>query len=121
VKRRLSIDELCSDLPPAFARYFRIVRGLAFDQTPNYAELRALFRELFIQSGFVYDAIYDWDVPKIEARKESRPRQAARSAPPQNRAAAPGRRSGVDKSATRVRRPLLSWDSARPSTGIKYQ
>jgi serine/threonine protein kinase len=36
-------EQLCEGLPPAFVHYFRHVRSLEFDQSPNYALLRSFF------------------------------------------------------------------------------
>ncbi len=44
IKSKTSIDQLCTGLPASFVHYFRHVRGLAFDGTPDYALLRSYFR-----------------------------------------------------------------------------
>lgn len=54
------IDELCRGLPSEFATYVRYTRRLRFEDEPDYAYLRRLFRELFLRKGFVYDGEYDW-------------------------------------------------------------
>jgi len=43
LKIKTSLEDLCKDLPPAFLPYFRHVRSLSFDQTPDYALLRGFF------------------------------------------------------------------------------
>jgi serine/threonine protein kinase len=47
-------------LPEEFAAYFRAVARLRFNDEPDYAALRAMFRALFVREGFVYDYAYDW-------------------------------------------------------------
>ncbi|OHS93313.1 Casein kinase I isoform delta-like protein [Tritrichomonas foetus] len=60
IKLSYSYEALCSDIPEEFVQYFKNVRSLGFDEQPNYAELRSLFRNLFIKSGFVFDYVFDW-------------------------------------------------------------
>ena len=55
VKAKTSFEDLCRGFPNEFVRYFQIVRSLRFTEKPNYAELRQMFRDLFIREGFVYD------------------------------------------------------------------
>jgi casein kinase 1 len=60
VKSKISFEELCRGFPSEFIRFFNTVRNLRFTEKPNYAELRQLFRTLFIREGFLYDYKYDW-------------------------------------------------------------
>jgi hypothetical protein len=60
VKAQTSFEELCRGFPIEFVRYFQTVRNLRFTETPNYAELRQIFRDLFIKEGYLYDYKYDW-------------------------------------------------------------
>ncbi|KAK8858145.1 serine/threonine protein kinase [Tritrichomonas musculus] len=60
MKKQLTPDELFSGFPHQFVDYMNTVRKLKFDENPDYAYLRSLFREALIQGGFVYDYVYDW-------------------------------------------------------------
>lgn len=60
VKSSVSPEELCEGLPEEFAQYLNYVRDLRFFDDPDYSAYRAMFRNLFIKSGFVYDYQYDW-------------------------------------------------------------
>lgn len=60
VKSNTSLIQLCSGIPTEFRIFIEKVRQLQFDEEPHYAEYRAMFRNLFIQQGFVYDYNYDW-------------------------------------------------------------
>ena len=42
-KIQCTVEELCEGLPPAFLQYFRHVRSLGFDASPDYALLRSFF------------------------------------------------------------------------------
>lgn len=60
VKKEADLNVLCKDLPHEFQQYIESVRGLGFEEEPHYAEYRAMFRNLFIREGYVYDYQYDW-------------------------------------------------------------
>jgi serine/threonine protein kinase len=60
MKVATSFESLCQGFPTEFLRYFEIVTELPFDEEPDYAGLRRMFRELFIREGNVYDSRYDW-------------------------------------------------------------
>jgi serine/threonine protein kinase len=55
-----SIPVLCEGLPSEFAIFLNEVRRLEFADRPNYEFFRALFRDIFLREGFVYDYQYDW-------------------------------------------------------------
>jgi hypothetical protein len=73
VKSRISFEELCWGLPAEFVRYFHAVRGLGFSEQPNYAELRLMFRELFMCEGYLDDYRYDWERPMPPVTSASPP------------------------------------------------
>ena len=47
-------------VPPKFASYINYVRRLGFNERPDYAHLRQLFRRLFRARGYKHDAVFDW-------------------------------------------------------------
>ncbi|KAG6537161.1 hypothetical protein ZIOFF_002246 [Zingiber officinale] len=49
-----------------FASYFRYCRSLKFEEKPEYAYLKRLFRDLFIREGFQFDYVFDWTVLKYQ-------------------------------------------------------
>eukprot|EP00834_Sanchytrium_tribonematis_P007205 NODE_619_length_5349_cov_0.609524.p1 type:complete len:302 gc:universal NODE_619_length_5349_cov_0.609524:3815-4720(+) len=59
-------EVLCRGFPKEFTVYLNYCKGLRFDDRPDYAYLRRLFRELFIKEGFSYDYIFDWTIMKYE-------------------------------------------------------
>jgi serine/threonine protein kinase len=61
IKIATPVDELCQGLPHEFARFLNDARRLSFQDCPKYAGYRAMFRELFIREGYLYDAEWDWD------------------------------------------------------------
>jgi hypothetical protein len=60
VKRRMPEEELCADLPVEFQSYLKAAKALGFRERPPYEEYRAMFRDLFVRSGFAYDYRFDW-------------------------------------------------------------
>jgi casein kinase 1 len=54
-------EMLCAGLPQEFRMILEGIRSLNFDEAPNYFWMRQTFMDLFIEQGFVYDGIFDWD------------------------------------------------------------
>ncbi|PHT45877.1 Casein kinase I isoform epsilon [Capsicum baccatum] len=61
-----SIETLCRGYPPEFASYFHYCRSLRFDDKPDYAYLKRIFRDLFIREGFQFDYVFDWTILKYQ-------------------------------------------------------
>uniref|UniRef100_A0A914C8S4 non-specific serine/threonine protein kinase n=1 Tax=Acrobeloides nanus TaxID=290746 RepID=A0A914C8S4_9BILA len=60
VKLKTHINVLCNGLPQEFTKYLQYVRGLRFDQEPEYKFLLSLFRALFRSLKYSYDYQFDW-------------------------------------------------------------
>jgi len=45
------LQALCRGYPTEFASYFHYCRSLRFDDKPDYAYLKRIFRDLFIREG----------------------------------------------------------------------
>jgi serine/threonine protein kinase len=61
-KMSTPIEILCKGFPSEFATYLNYCRTLRFDDKPDYAFLRRLFRELFYRKGYQQDFIFDWTI-----------------------------------------------------------
>ncbi len=48
-----------------FAAYLNFCRTLKFEDKPDYAYLRQLFRNLFHKLGYTYDYVFDWNTARI--------------------------------------------------------
>lgn len=57
-----TVEQLCRGFPQEFSQYLNYCRNLHFEDKPDYAFLRKLFRELFLKLGYTYDGVYDWTV-----------------------------------------------------------
>ncbi len=58
------VETLCKGYPNEFVQYLNYCRSLHFEDKPDYAYLRKLFRDLFIREGYKYDAMFDWTLIK---------------------------------------------------------
>jgi len=58
---------LCKGYPAEFRAYFEYCRALRFDDKPDYAYLKRLFKELFFRKGFQFDAMFDWTILNMQA------------------------------------------------------
>jgi len=72
-KLATSIETLCKGFPPEFVTYCTYCRNLKFDEKPDYAYLKNLFKDLFQKSEFVSDYIYDWLLYLQKKQKNSHP------------------------------------------------
>ncbi|RZC52925.1 hypothetical protein C5167_021356 [Papaver somniferum] len=102
-----SIEALCRGYPTEFASYFHYCRSLRFDDKPDYAYLKRIFRDLFIREGFQFDYVFDWTILKY---------QQSQIATPPSRALAPlaGPSAGVPPPVANVERPLGGEEGRQP-------
>merc|ERR1712125_262528 len=55
-------DVLCRQYPSEFAAYLNYCRSLRFEDRPDYAYLRRLFKDVFFREGYQYDFVFDWTI-----------------------------------------------------------
>lgn len=60
------VEVLCKSYPSEFASYFQYCRQLRFEDRPDYAFLKRIFRDLFIREGFQFDYVFDWTILKCQ-------------------------------------------------------
>ncbi|KAL3368830.1 hypothetical protein AABB24_009575 [Solanum stoloniferum] len=68
-----SIEALCRGYPNEFASYFHYCRSLRFEDKPDYAYLKRIFRDLFIREGFQFDYVFDWTILKYQQSQIAAP------------------------------------------------
>ncbi|XP_057967738.1 casein kinase 1-like protein 2 isoform X2 [Malania oleifera] len=100
-----SIEALCRGYPTEFASYFHYCRSLRFDDKPDYAYLKRIFRELFIREGFQFDYVFDWTILKY---------QQSQLATPPARALGAGAGTSSGMPAAIVNADRRSGDEGRP-------
>ena len=59
-----TIDQLTKGMANEFNIYLNYCRSLKFDEKPDIAYLRKLFKDLFYRMGYDYDFVFDWMVKK---------------------------------------------------------
>jgi len=65
-KMSTSTEQLCKGYPAEFRSYFEYCRSLRFEDRPDYAYLKRLFKELFYRKGYQYDNMFDWTVLNLQ-------------------------------------------------------
>mmetsp|Transcript_12669 Transcript_12669/g.23748 ORF Transcript_12669/g.23748 Transcript_12669/m.23748 type:complete len:429 (-) Transcript_12669:460-1746(-) len=72
-KMSTSTEQLCKGYPTEFRSYFEYCRSLRFEDRPDYAYLKRLFKELFYRKGFQYDNMFDWTILNLQQEKAKMP------------------------------------------------
>ena len=72
-KMSTSTEQLCKGYPTEFRSYFEYCRSLRFEDRPDYAYLKRLFKELFYRKGFQYDNMFDWTVLNLQQERSRAP------------------------------------------------
>ncbi|CAL1382929.1 unnamed protein product [Linum trigynum] len=91
------IEVLCKSYPSEFTSYFHYCRSLRFEDKPDYAYLKRLFRDLFVREGYQFDYIFDWTILKYpQIGSSSRSRASGTTGPkPQATGEKPEKASGT--------------------------
>ena len=67
------VEILCKNSPPEFATYLNYCRALRFEDRPDYAYLKRMFKDLFFRENYQYDFIFDWTVLNFSSKGSSQP------------------------------------------------
>ena len=62
-KMTIPIEILCKKLPEEIPIFLNYIRGLLFDEKPDYKFLRKTLRQLFLRKNYEWDYRYDWTMP----------------------------------------------------------
>jgi hypothetical protein len=60
-KLSIPIDKLCESLPDEFKNLFLYSRNLEFEETPDYAYLKDMFKSAMKRENFEFDYNYCWN------------------------------------------------------------
>merc|ERR1719181_1167380 len=69
-KMAIPIETLCEGMPSEFATYMTYCRNLRFDEKPDYAYMRRLFKELYVKQGYEWDNVFDWTIVDNTSKSE---------------------------------------------------
>jgi len=72
-KMSTSTEQLCKGYATEFRSYFEYCRSLRFEDRPDYAYLKRLFKELFYRRGYQYDNMFDWTILNLQQEKARLP------------------------------------------------
>ena len=72
-KMSTSTEQLCKGYPTEFRSYFEYCRSLRFEDRPDYAYLKRLFKELFYRKGYQYDNMFDWTILNLQQERNRVP------------------------------------------------
>mmetsp|Transcript_84659 Transcript_84659/g.202923 ORF Transcript_84659/g.202923 Transcript_84659/m.202923 type:complete len:411 (+) Transcript_84659:80-1312(+) len=60
IKEGLSVEKLCKGSSSALASYVSYCKSLDFEDRPDYAYLRRLFKDFLANEGLQNDGVFDW-------------------------------------------------------------
>ena len=118
-----TVEALCKGYPEEFGQYLDYCRKLPFDEKPDYALLRKLFKDLFVKKGFEYDYVYDWLLPK-PASKPLPPHAPGGPMPPGGAAQpanALGRKGGVILFVEESKKTLETKDTRPEAKAVAHK
>lgn len=59
-KIAIETEDLCKGCPPEILAYIQYCKNLKYEEAPDYAMLRDIFRAGAAREGFEYDWVFDW-------------------------------------------------------------
>ena len=71
LKKNISYEVLCKDLPNEFISYIKYCRNLSFEQNPDYEYLRNLFRNILLKNNQINDLKFSWIISKKNYKKKN--------------------------------------------------
>ncbi|CAK5275921.1 unnamed protein product [Mycena citricolor] len=76
-KMTTTAELLCKRLPKEFVVLMSYVRALRFDETPDYAYMKKVFRDLFVREEMKWDYVFDWSVQRPEKEAKDKDKRTA--------------------------------------------
>mmetsp|Transcript_112303 Transcript_112303/g.362692 ORF Transcript_112303/g.362692 Transcript_112303/m.362692 type:complete len:245 (+) Transcript_112303:121-855(+) len=118
-KRSTPVESLCKGYPAVFVSYLNYCRALRFEDRPDYAYLRRLFKDLFMREGFVNDGLFDWSQPGNSLEKSASRSSGSGAVGELPRASTAGATAAASAAAAPEEpRPLVSLDEPAPPATV---
>lgn len=76
-------EMLCDGYPDEFVQYFNCIRRLRYQEEPEYAKYKKMFRDLMINLNIEYDFQYDWTDSVPMLLRNHAPKKVPMALPPQ--------------------------------------
>jgi serine/threonine protein kinase len=111
-KMSTSTEQLCKGYATEFRSYFEYCRSLRFEDRPDYAYLKRLFKELFYRKGFQYDNMFDWTVLNLQQERSRLPPDR----PPTDQ---PGVEPNQKPSENQDQARVIQEDGAAPDVDVR--
>jgi len=112
-KMSTSTEQLCKGYATEFRSYFEYCRSLRFEDRPDYAYLKRLFKELFYRKGFQYDNMFDWTVLNLQQERSRAPPE--RPLLSNEQGGAPNQRASENQDQSLGREDATREDQRKPS------
>ncbi|OHT01758.1 CK1 family protein kinase [Tritrichomonas foetus] len=80
IKLKSTPEQIFDGMPIEFVNFLKDIKKLKFQDEPNYAKYRKMFRDMLIRLDYIYDFNYDW-VGGITPCKPSHSHSAVRLIP----------------------------------------
>jgi len=74
-KMSTPVEILCKNSPAELATYLNYCRALRFEDRPDYAYLKRMFKDLFFRENYQYDFIFDWTILNFSSKTPSQPEE----------------------------------------------
>ena len=69
-KEEYKEDKLCEGLPEEFPTLLKYARKLDFEEEPDYKNIKIMFKQLVLSSGYRMDWKFDWEKKENEMEEE---------------------------------------------------
>jgi casein kinase 1 len=78
-----TVEVMTRGLPTEFATYLNYCKSLRFEDRPDYAYLKRMFKDLFLRERFEYDFVFDWTLLNMakESQNTAAPEEAKAEIP----------------------------------------
>ena len=92
-----TVEVLTRGIPTEFATYLNYCKSLRFEDRPDYAYLKRMFKDLFLRERFEYDFVFDWTLLNMAKEEQKAAATEETKEPPQTESPKEDRKEGVSR------------------------